>query len=81
MRKLRFRLKTVMIIVAFAALILTVVMQSVLLRRAAIREQLYRNQAERERDIAVAEAMRARALAQQALEHARLHPQEQERQP
>ena len=37
MRRLRFRLRTLMIIVAFVALIVTVINQRVLLNRAAAR--------------------------------------------
>ena len=61
MRLPRFRLRTVMIGIAFLALILTVIVQGVLLQRAAIREQLLRAQAEMQR--AEAEMQRAQAEA------------------
>ena len=69
MRRIRFRLRTLMIIIAFLALSLTVIIQSVLLHRAAVREQQYRAElaqqramADGQRDIAVAEAVLTRAL-------------------
>jgi predicted Holliday junction resolvase-like endonuclease len=39
MRQFRFRLKTIMIVIAFVALILTVIIQGRLLRRAAVAKQ------------------------------------------
>jgi hypothetical protein len=66
MRKLRFRLRTVMITIAFVALILTIVMQSVYLQRALIREAIYRAMAEQQR----AEAEMRYLQAQAALERA-----------
>jgi hypothetical protein len=80
MRKLRFSLKTLMIVVAFAALLLTVIMQSVLLRRAAIVEEFHRAEAERQRNIAAMEASRARA-AREALERIKRFAPEQEHPP
>ncbi len=61
MRLPRFRLRTVMISIAFLALILTVIVQGVLLQRAAIREQL--RQAEVEKFQAEAEMQEAQAEA------------------
>jgi hypothetical protein len=55
MRGPRIRLRTLMIGIAFLALILTVIMQAVLLQRAAVREELYRAEAEMNRARAEAE--------------------------
>ena len=49
MRLLPSRLRNVMIMIAFVALILTVIMQQVFLQRAQVREELYRAMAEKER--------------------------------
>ncbi|MFO0889637.1 MAG: hypothetical protein U0790_10920 [Isosphaeraceae bacterium] len=49
MRLPRFRLRTLMISIAFLALILTVIMQAILLRQAAVREQQLRAEAEMQR--------------------------------
>jgi hypothetical protein len=49
MRLLPSRLRNVMIVIAFVALILTVIMQQVFLQRAKVREELYRATAEVER--------------------------------
>jgi ABC-type protease/lipase transport system fused ATPase/permease subunit len=62
MRRLRFRLLTLMIIIAFVALTLTVITQSVLLHRAAAREQQYR--AELAQHLAMTQQQRALAAAQ-----------------
>ena len=59
MRRIRYRLRTLMILVAFVALVVTVVMQAVLLRRAAMREELSRAVAAQ--NLAMAELARARA--------------------
>jgi Tfp pilus assembly protein PilE len=80
MRPLRFRLKTLMIIVAFAALILTVIIQSVLLRRAAILAQAYQVEARRSRDIA-AEAAQSRAIIERMYALEKQSSREQERKP
>ena len=52
MRPMRFRLKTLLIIVVLAALILTVVVQGFVLRRAAIAKQVQQEKAEQARAIA-----------------------------
>jgi hypothetical protein len=62
MGRIRFRLRTLMIVVAFVALVLTVVMQAVLLRRAAVKEELSRALAAQ--NLAMAELARADAEAQ-----------------
>jgi cell division protein FtsL len=49
MRLLPSRLRNVMIMIAFVALILTVIMQQVFLQRAQVRQELYRAIAEAER--------------------------------
>jgi hypothetical protein len=66
MRQPRFRLRTIMIAIAFLALILTIFMQSVFLRRAAVREQMFRAQVEQERVHAIRGRELAEALRQQA---------------
>jgi len=60
MRSPRFRLRALMICIAFLALILTVIVQAILLQRAAAREQLLRAEAQRHR----AEAQRRQDLAE-----------------
>jgi hypothetical protein len=67
MRKLRFRFRSVMIAIAFVALILTVIIQGFLLRQMAIRQQVERNISEQARAEAQLQADRARALAERAL--------------
>jgi hypothetical protein len=42
MQQVRFRLRTLMITIAFIALLLALFTQTVLLRRAQVREELYR---------------------------------------
>jgi hypothetical protein len=65
MRLLRFRLRTLMISIAFLALILTVIMQAILLRRAAVREAQLRAEAEFQRArVEMAEYVRRAAEAQ-----------------
>ena len=49
MRIPQFRLRTLMIIVAFAALVLTVLVQTILLRRAAVTQQILQAEAEMHR--------------------------------
>ncbi len=43
MRLHQFRLRTLMISIAFLALVVTVVLQTIVLRRAAVREELNRS--------------------------------------
>jgi NhaP-type Na+/H+ or K+/H+ antiporter len=52
MRQPRFRLRTIMIGIAFLALIMTVIVQTVLLQRAAVREEMFRAEMMRERAVA-----------------------------
>ena len=66
MGRIRFRVRTLMIVVAFSALLLTMVIQGGLLRRAMMREQVARDLAEANR--ALAEAAAARALHQARIE-------------
>jgi hypothetical protein len=61
MQRPRFRLRTLMIGIAFLALILTVIVQAVLLRRAAAREQQLRAEAEQQRASAEAISQWVRA--------------------
>ena len=56
MRLPRFRLRTLMISIAFLALLMTVFMQYVQLQRAAAREERSRAEAERNRALAEASA-------------------------
>jgi NhaP-type Na+/H+ or K+/H+ antiporter len=58
MRLPRFRLRSVMISIAFLALILTVFVQAILLQRAVVLEQQMRADAERQRAMAEAQAQR-----------------------
>jgi hypothetical protein len=81
MLKLRFRLKTLMIIVAFAALILTVVIQSVLLRKAMLIAELSRAEAEQARDVALMREARARAALEQARELAKQFARDSKQKP
>jgi hypothetical protein len=81
MRRLRFKLKSLMIAVAFAALILAVIIQGALLRRAAIHADMFRAEAERQRDIAARESARARAATEHASKLAKWFSQDQDRQP
>jgi hypothetical protein len=60
MRMPQLRIRTLMISIAFLALMLTVVFQVILLQRATAREQLLRADAERHR----ADAEQARVLAE-----------------
>jgi len=66
----QFRLRTLMIVVAFAALILTVAMQGVLLRRAAVREEMIRAEAEHALALSMMKSMQASVAAEQAVERA-----------
>jgi len=63
MRQARFRLRTIMIWIAFLALVMTVIVQTVFLQRAAVREQMYRAEMMRERAMAELLEQRARAAA------------------
>jgi hypothetical protein len=56
-----------MIGIALMALVLTLIMQTVLLQRAAVREQQLRAEAEHQRAIAEEEALRARASLEELL--------------
>jgi hypothetical protein len=62
MVRIRFRLRTLMIVVAFVALVLVAVMQGVYRKRAEVRMQMYRAEAEHAR--AIADAERAHAIAE-----------------
>ena len=61
MRLPRFRLRTLMISIAFLALILTVIMQAILLRRGAAREQQLRAEIESQKLQAALQGMQAEA--------------------
>jgi hypothetical protein len=71
MRLPRFRLRTMMICIAFLALVLTVIMQAILLQRAAVREQQLRAEAEWQRATAEVSYQRARAAVDRILEQAK----------
>ena len=45
MARIRFRLRTLMIVVAFVALILVTIMQGVYLKRAEVRMEMYQAEA------------------------------------
>jgi F0F1-type ATP synthase membrane subunit b/b' len=64
MARLRYRLRTIMIVVAFVALVLVVLLQQFYLNRAQVRLEMYRAEAERAR--AIAEMQRLRAEQQLA---------------
>ena len=66
MRVPRIRLRTLMIGIAFLALILTVIMQSVLLQRAAVREQKSLAMERQHRAMAEAALRKALVAEQQA---------------
>jgi NhaP-type Na+/H+ or K+/H+ antiporter len=75
MRLPRFRLRTLMITIAFLALILTVFIQTILIQRAAVRLEYFRAEAaqqraeaEQQRELAEANLQRARATVDQMLE-------------
>jgi hypothetical protein len=77
MRMPRFRLRTVVIVIAILALCLTIIRQTILLRQAAVREELLRAEAAQlrdqalwRRDVAEAQHERARAKFNQLLEQA-----------
>jgi hypothetical protein len=88
MRQYRFRLRTLMVIIAFVALALMVILQTFELRRMAVRAELYRAVSEQRQAEAflarnVAEAARDRALqslrqAEEARERAIQNPQVKE---
>jgi hypothetical protein len=67
MRLLRFRLRTLMISIAFLALILTVIMQAILLQRAAVREAHLRAEAAFQMSRAVLQRVQAEAALKRAL--------------
>jgi hypothetical protein len=56
MGRIRFRVRTLMTVVAFSALVLTLAIQGVLLQRAKVREQAARAEAAYNRARAVREA-------------------------
>lgn len=66
MRMPQFRIRTLMISIAFVALLLTVVGQAILLQRSMVREKLLRAEAEKLR----ANAEQARVLAEAQAKHA-----------
>jgi NhaP-type Na+/H+ or K+/H+ antiporter len=65
MPRLRFRLRTIMIAIAFIALLLTVVIQGFLLQRNVVRAELARAIAERDRADAAMRYMQAQAALEQ----------------
>ena len=80
MGRIRFRVRTLMIVVAFSALLLTVVIQGVLLQRAVMRERQARVVAEANRALterAVNRAVQAARAAEE--ENAQLQQLIQER--
>jgi hypothetical protein len=72
-RALRFRLRSLLVMIAFLGLLLTVILQAVWLNRSALRAA--RLQAELLRQRALAEASRDRALAAVDQFHARIAEQ------
>ena len=81
MRRPRFRLRTTMVGIAFVAVILTVIIQAALLRRAALTEHVLRTQVELQRaqhraDVQriLAEAEMRRAIAAAARQRASREP-------
>jgi hypothetical protein len=74
-------MRTLLIIIAFVALTLTVIEQTFLLRRAAVREELYRAELEQERAVAARNSIQAKALldrATQLLEQQNSEPMKNE---
>jgi hypothetical protein len=67
MRLLRFRLRTLMISITFLALILTVILQTILLQRAAVREEQLRAEAAFQMSGAVLQRVQAEAALKRAL--------------
>jgi NhaP-type Na+/H+ or K+/H+ antiporter len=67
----QFRLRTLMIIIAFLALIVTVFVQTLRLRRAEISAELFRAVAEQSRAEAERSRQQARAAERQLLEQGR----------
>jgi hypothetical protein len=70
MRLPRFRIRSLMIGVAFMALVLSLILQTVLLQRAAVREQRPRAEAELRRAQAEAETQRAQAILDRSRQEA-----------
>jgi hypothetical protein len=66
-RVLRFRLRSLLVVIAFLGLLLTVIMQAVRLERAATREARLREELLRERARAEANLEKARAALDQFL--------------
>ena len=64
MRLPRFRVRTLMVTVAFVALVLTVIMQAIWLRRAAATQQMLRAEAQLRLAVIQAELVHARADAE-----------------
>ena len=67
MRLLRFRLRTLMISITFLALILTVIMQTILLQRAAVREEQLRAEGAFQMAVALRKSVQAEAALKRAL--------------
>jgi hypothetical protein len=65
MRRPRIRLRTIMVVVAFIAMAMTILVQYIELRRALIREELLRAKAENDKAVAQSELLRAQALLDQ----------------
>jgi hypothetical protein len=87
MGRFRFRIRSLMVIVAFVALVIMVITQGVFLSRATVRVQIYQAIAEQERanaqierDRAAVQAIRARELADQAREREERGLREKDRQ-
>ncbi len=74
MARIRYRLRTIMIIVAFVALVLVTVLQQYYLNKAQVQMEMYRAEAERARATAEMQRLRAEqqlAAAQSLLEATR----------
>jgi F0F1-type ATP synthase membrane subunit b/b' len=74
MAQIRYRLRTIMIIVAFVALVLVAVLQQYYLNRAQVQMEMYRAEAEHARATAEMQRLRAEqqlAAAQSLLEATR----------
>ncbi len=79
MPRIRYRLRTLMIVVAFVALVLVAVLQQFYLNRAQVRLEMYRAEAERARAIAELQRLRAEqqlAAVQSLLEATRAEAKE-----
>jgi F0F1-type ATP synthase membrane subunit b/b' len=74
MLRIRYRLRTLMIVVAFVALVLVVLLQGVYLKRAALRMEMHQAEAAGARAVAEMQRLRAEqrlAAAQATLEQVR----------